>query len=242
MSQTKYIMSGGLAYTENKDMEKLRKYSSKGWHVREFKFMGYLLEKGESKDYIYNVDYRLLDDDGKEEYFNMFLESGWTHVASEGDIHLFRAKPGTRPIYTDRDTTIQKYENSNSLLNKLGIPFLLITILVWVASALSPEAWHNTLQVIAIILTILAVPTAFTLLAAYHSKWKIEGKKGLVNLARVVPVVLIAGFVMMLVNHSGATFTIKVIASALIGGIALPLFIWLVIYMYYKLRGQSSIK
>lgn len=242
MSQMKYIMSGGLAYSENRDMAKLRKYSSKGWHVREFKFMGYLLEKGESKDYIYNVDYRLLANEEKEEYFNMFVESGWSHVASEADIHLFRAKPGTRPIYTDRDTTVQKYENSNSLLNTLGFPLLLITILVWIASALSPEAWHNTLQVIAIILSILAVPTAFTLLATYRNKWKIEGKKGLVNLVRLVPVVLIAGFVVMLINHSGGTFTIKVIASALIGGIALPLVIWLVLFMYYKLRGQSSIK
>lgn len=36
MKQTKYMMSGGLAFSEEKDMEKLRRYSLKGWHVRDF--------------------------------------------------------------------------------------------------------------------------------------------------------------------------------------------------------------
>ena len=47
MRQTKYITSGGLAFSEDKDMEKLRRFSLKGWHVSGFKFMGYTLEKGE---------------------------------------------------------------------------------------------------------------------------------------------------------------------------------------------------
>lgn len=60
MSHSKYVMSGGLAFSEEKDMEKLQRLSLKGWHVRDFKFMGYTLEKGISTDYIYSVDYRLL--------------------------------------------------------------------------------------------------------------------------------------------------------------------------------------
>ena len=132
MRQTKYITSGGLAFSEDKDMEKLRQYSLKGWHVSGFKFMGYTLEKGESSDYIYSVDYRSLKEDEEEEYFDFFLSSGWSHIASEGDIHLFRAHPGTKPIYTDRDTTVEKYKNSSDSMKKLAIPFILITVLVWV--------------------------------------------------------------------------------------------------------------
>lgn len=72
MRQTKYITSGGLAFSEDKDMEKLRRFSLKGWHVNDFKFMGYTLEKGESSDYIYSVDYRSLKEDEEEEYFDFF--------------------------------------------------------------------------------------------------------------------------------------------------------------------------
>lgn len=72
MKQTKYIMSGGLAFSEDKDMEKLRQFSLKGWHVSDFKFMGYTLKKGESFDYIYSVDYRSLNEDEVEEYLDFF--------------------------------------------------------------------------------------------------------------------------------------------------------------------------
>ena len=108
MKQTKYITSGGLAFSEDKDMEKLRRYSLKGWHVSDFKFMGYTLEKGEISDYIYSIDYRSLKEDEEEEYFDFFSFSGWSHIASEAYIHLFRAHPGTKPIYSDRDTIVGK--------------------------------------------------------------------------------------------------------------------------------------
>lgn len=49
MRQTKYMMSGGLAFSEDKDMEKLRQFSLKGWHVSGFKFMGYTLKKDKAQ-------------------------------------------------------------------------------------------------------------------------------------------------------------------------------------------------
>ena len=88
MRQTKYITSGGLAFSEDKDMEKLRRFSLKGWHVSGFKFIGYTLEKGENSDYNYSVDYRSLKENEEEEYFDFFLSSGWSHIASEANIHL----------------------------------------------------------------------------------------------------------------------------------------------------------
>lgn len=68
MNQIKYITSGGLAFSENKDMEKLRRYSLKGRHVFDFSFMGYSLERGKKSDYIYSIDYRWLKEDEKKEY------------------------------------------------------------------------------------------------------------------------------------------------------------------------------
>jgi len=49
MSKKKYVMSGGLAFSENQDMEKLRKLSQKGWHVKKFSFLGYTLEQGKQE-------------------------------------------------------------------------------------------------------------------------------------------------------------------------------------------------
>ena len=58
MVKTKYVMSNGLAFGEKDDLKKLQKLSLKGWHVKDFKFMGYVLEKGEPEEYIYSLDYR----------------------------------------------------------------------------------------------------------------------------------------------------------------------------------------
>lgn len=82
MSQTKFIMSSGLAFSEEKDMDRLRRQSLKGWHVDSFQFMGYSLKKGESKDYIYSLDYRTLASAEENEYFEFFSSAGWSHVAS----------------------------------------------------------------------------------------------------------------------------------------------------------------
>ncbi|WP_017728792.1 DUF2812 domain-containing protein [Halalkalibacterium ligniniphilum] len=177
MRQTKYITSGGLAFSEEKDMEKLRRFSLKGWHVSDFKFMGYTLEKGESSDYIYSVDYRSFKEDEEEEYFDFFSSSGWSHIASEGYIHLFRAPPGTKPIYSDRDTSVEKYENLIGSMKCLAIPLVLITVLVWVGAMISSGTLKSLLHVIAVILSIIAIPTAWTVIATYNNKWKVKGKK-----------------------------------------------------------------
>ncbi|WP_255267008.1 DUF2812 domain-containing protein [Bacillus cereus] len=169
MRQTKYIMSGGLAFSEDKDMEKLRRFSLKGWHVSDFKFMGYTLEKGESSDYIYSVDYRSLKEDEEEEYFDFFSSSGWSHIASERNIHLFRAHPGTKPIYSDRDKSIEKYENSNHSMKCLAIPLVLITVLVWVGAMISSGTLKSLLHVIAVILSVIAIPTVWTVIATYNN-------------------------------------------------------------------------
>ena len=240
MSQTKYITSGGLAFYENKDMEKLRHYSLKGWHVSGFKFMGYTLEKGESTDYIYSIDYRSLQEEEREEYFDFFSSSGWSHVASEDDIHLFRALPGTKPIYTDRATTVEKYENSSGSMKKWAIPFILITVLLWAGAMITTGTLKSLLLVLAVILSVIAIPTAMTVTATYNNKWKIEGKTGLVNLVKIVPIVLLLTAVIILLFVEGTGDTIYILTSMLIGAIALPTIIWVIMSLYQKVWGKQG--
>src|SRR5690606_34825252 len=173
-SQTKYITSGGLAFSENKDMEKLRRYSLKGWHVSDFTFMGYTLKKGVSSDYTYSVDYRALKENEEAEYFYFFSSAGWSHVASNGNIHLFRGKPGTNPIYTDRNTTVEKYKNSISFMENFAIPSILLATLVWIGAMISSGTLKSILLIAAIILSIIAVPSAWTVISTYTNKWKVE--------------------------------------------------------------------
>lgn len=238
MRQTKYITSGGLAFSEDKDMEKLRRFSLKGWHVSDFNFMGYTLEKGENSDYIYSIDYRSLKEGEKEEYFDLFLTSGWSNIASEGNIHLFRAQPATKPIYTDRDTTAEKYANSINSMKKFAIPLVLLNGLVWFGAIFSSGTLKSVLLVVALILNVIVFPTAWTVLTTYTNKWKVEGRVRLVNLVKSILFLLlaIAVIVSLFVKDSSA----YIFASMVIGAITLPTAIWVIMSLYQKVEKKRA--
>lgn len=240
MTHTKYITSGGLAFAEEKDMEKLRNYSLKGWHVSEFKFMGYILKKGDSKEYIYSVDYRPLRKDEMQEYMEYFSFSGWEHISSEDNIHLFRALPGTKPIYSDRETTLEKHHNLGSSLKWPTISLLFLTVLLWLGTFISTGTLQITLAIIAFISTALFLPSIMTVITIYGNKWRAEGKGGLVKLIKYLPLlffVLMTVFILLVVD--GLSRSAVIIACMLIGGLISPAIIWGVMSLYYRIGKRA---
>ena len=237
MSKTKYIMSGGLAFSEEKDMDRLRRYSIKGWHVDSFKFMGYSLRKGESKDYIYSIDYRTLASDEAKEYFEFFSSAGWSHVASEGDMHLFRANPGTKPIYSDQETTVEKYTRANKRMIGVTIPLVLITALLWVGMIFTEDAIKTTLFVAATIFTLFAVPMMWTSFASTGYVLKAKGRKRTGHLLKWLPIIVIVGVVITLFIIDPSMVNKRILLSAIIGGIAGVVIVWVLGSIFNKIRG-----
>lgn len=240
MKQTKYITSGGLAFAEEKDMKKLRRFSLKGWHVSHFTFMGYTLEKGESSDFIYSIDYRSLNEDEKAEYFDFFSSAGWSHVVSEGNIHLFRAYPHTKPIYSDSETKAEKHKISGDSMKNVAISLVLITALVWVGAIISSGILQTILLAAAVIFSGLACPAAWTVLTTYSNKWKIEGRKKMVNLVKYMPAFLLSIAVIILFIVGGANITIIILTSMIIGAVALPTAIWLFMTLYHQIKRVNN--
>ncbi|WP_050180463.1 DUF2812 domain-containing protein [Domibacillus robiginosus] len=131
MKKTKYMGSGGLAFDEEQDMTRLEKMARKGWMFDRFAFMGYKLKKAQPQEIQYSLDYRKNAD---SDYFAYFKEAGWSHVASSANyIHLFSAPPGTVPIYSDKETMIDKYENEKIMMRKGAFVMLLVTLLCMAA-------------------------------------------------------------------------------------------------------------
>lgn len=126
MKNTKYIMSGGLAFAEERDMEKLSKYAEKGWLLERFAPLGFRLRRGQPQNLVYSVDYQVNVD---EEYDLIFEDAGWSRVCSAGgNIHIFRATAGTSPIYSDKTTTIDKYEREKKIMGITALPSLIACI------------------------------------------------------------------------------------------------------------------
>ncbi len=226
MTKSKYIMSKGLAFSEDKDMERLHRLSLKGWHVSRFSFMGYSLEKGESTEYIYSLDYRSLKEGEEEEYLDFFSSSGWSHIASEGNIHLFRAHPGTVPIYSDRDTTVEKYENVTRSMNGFSIPLLALTMIAWIVALISSGAIKSILQITASILSGFSILTVWTIIATYMNKWKVKGNKGSIMLVKVIGFLLLCTSIIIMAFVTDSDSNVRLVASMVIGAIAFPSAIW----------------
>ncbi|WP_040226977.1 DUF2812 domain-containing protein [Bhargavaea cecembensis] len=238
MKKTKYITSGGLAFSEEKDMKKLQRFSREGWHLKDFAFMGYTLEKGEPADFIYSIDYRTLEDGEEDEYLDVFDSSGWSHVASAATIHLFRAPAGTKPLYTDRETTVEKYGRNSAWIGKAALPLVLLTGIAWAGAILSTGILNAFLFVAAVILTVMAVPAAWTALTAYENKWKAAGRIKAASLAKVLPFLIVMGALIAFVGFSNTNAAVKMFLSMLAGALALPLLVWAVMASANRLRAK----
>ncbi|OCA87779.1 hypothetical protein A8F94_08010 [Bacillus sp. FJAT-27225] len=160
MAKTKYVASGGLAFEEEKDMEKLENLARKGWTFDKFYFLGYKLKKSSPQDLQYAIDYRKEAD---QDYFAYFAEAGWRHEGSSGDyIHLFSAPKGTAPIYTDKPSILEKYENEKSSMGKAALITLLINICIaavysFVITLDFFHTYESTIKIVFAIVQLLAV-------------------------------------------------------------------------------------
>lgn len=125
--KSKYVMISGLAFSEEGDMEKLKKYASEGWILEDI--VGgffYKLRKDKPQDIVYSLDYQT---DANEEYFAIFKESGWKPVVSvENQMYIFSAQVGTKPIYSDCQSEIDKYTSIRNQTRKGTLYSLIIAI------------------------------------------------------------------------------------------------------------------
>lgn len=178
MKRTKYMMSNGLAFSEEKDMEKLRQKALNGWHLKGFRFLGYELEKGESEDVVFSIDYRSLQPSEEEEYFEMFSFAGWTHVCSSVDkhMHIFKAKKGTKPIYSDVESTGDKFERLANPIKASAIFFVGLTTVLWLIMTYTKGIVQNITELAFLLSFVLTIPSIMTLSAVYYHKWKNKKK------------------------------------------------------------------
>ncbi|WP_243240376.1 DUF2812 domain-containing protein [Clostridium cibarium] len=101
--------------------------SSEGWILEGITGgFFYKLKKDKPKRIGYTLDYQ---SEANEEYFTLFKEAGWSPVLSmENQMHIFSAKAGTKPIYTDCESEIDKYSNIRNITKKGSIISSIIAV------------------------------------------------------------------------------------------------------------------
>lgn len=173
MRHKKYISSGGLAFSEKKDMQKLAKQAAKGWHLQDFAFMGYRLVRGEPKQVQYMIDYRTLDEAEEQEYLDMFEHAGWTLVCGSYGMYIFEAPIDAAPIYTDVDTKQDKLKRSASFIPKLALVSTVLTLIsFWIYYV--TDSWIAA--IVCLLLFILAVLSIWMTATFYYRSLKLIRK------------------------------------------------------------------
>lgn len=180
--KNKYVMINGLAFSEESDLEKLNKYASQGWILEDI--VGgffYKLKKEKPQNIVYNLDYQT---DTNEEYFTMFKESGWKLVTSiDNYIHIFSAQVGTKPIYSDYESEIDKYTSVRNRMKKGTLYSLIVAIVLIGLLALSSIAIKPMFLIIfgLLIIDIIVFVFNFMPYLAYNARIKQMNKYGKYN-------------------------------------------------------------
>lgn len=171
----KYMASWGLAFAEDKEMDKLSRMAAEGWHLEKFAPLGYTLVEGEPTEVKYSLDYRKQPD---EDYFELFSASGWEHVTSTGDeIHIFKGNLDARPLYSDVETTHEKYLKVERQMGKLALPLLIIWIGLMALLSLNwSNFMENAILAIEMIVTVALVFTGLPYLGFLFKRKRFERK------------------------------------------------------------------
>ncbi len=175
-------MINGFAFSEESDMEKLKEYARQGWILEDI--VGgffYKLRKDKSQDIIYNLDYQT---EANEEYFTIFKEAGWNCIVSvENYMHIFSAQAGTKPIYSDCDSEIDKYTSIRNLTRKGTLYSLILAIALIGLLVVSLVAIKPIFLIIVglLIIDIFVFVFNFMPYLAYNSRIKQIKKDGTCN-------------------------------------------------------------
>ncbi|MBL4935602.1 DUF2812 domain-containing protein [Clostridium sp. YIM B02515] len=180
--KTKYVMIRGLAFSEESDMKTLSDYAKQGWILQGISggFL-YKLKKDTPQDLVYSLDYQINAD---EEYFTIFKEAGWQKVVSvENQMHIFSAQAGTKPIYSDGQSEIDKYISVRNTTKRGTIYSLIAGIVIIALLALSLFAARPIFLILFGFLIIDMIIFTFNFMPylAYNSRIKQIKKYGKLN-------------------------------------------------------------
>jgi len=190
--KTKRISISGLAFDtywktpfftigwgEEWDMKRLAEEAQKGWIVTKIEMFNYVLKQGAPEDVQFYIDYQ---DTPDEDYFDVFLSAGWSHVYSDSYIHLFKAPIGVHPPHTDIDTKLVKLMHEMRRFGRYSVvSILFLSLVTWIveqlSGAASPSLWYPVMLFVLIVSFVAAVFTVLPFFGYWRRVSKLKKKK-----------------------------------------------------------------
>ena len=117
------------AWQDEKEEIWLSEMDKQGFHLEKISLPGwYKFSIGESRKFIYRLDFQSLRSKDRESYLQLFADSGWEHVGNMSSWEYFRreVQPGDTPdIYSDVESKTGKYRRVMIYLSIL-LPIMIV--------------------------------------------------------------------------------------------------------------------
>jgi len=149
------------AWQDENEEKWLEEMSKQGYHLSCLGTPGfYHFTISEPKNYIYRLDYQLFHKKDKEEYLQLFQDSGWEHIGEMSAWQYFRKEADNgeiTEIFTDIESKVAKYKR---ILTYLGVLYVAIIAIFSTHVVLNETfAWWSKSGVPIILLIVLIFMT-----------------------------------------------------------------------------------
>jgi hypothetical protein len=205
----RYEPSQGVAFDEASDMHRLSTLAAEGWRLIGFKGLRYVLEPAPPEQLIFALDYMYEPD---EAYVALCHASGWERVVTmDGLIHVFKAAPGTPPMFSTTESQ-QKVQRVHRRLLVPVIVSTVVAVLVWWAMVQWGQPWVAQLEPQWLLLVgtlgmfgaVVAVQALFIFTfmpwLAYRLRgWRGPGQVVLSSMRIFIPLITVVAFLWLMV-------------------------------------------
>ena len=164
-------MSAGLAFDPEKDLAMFTEMAGRGKQLAGIARHGHgwRFVDGAPEDAVFDLVHERSPDDDHLEYFRA---AGWSHVLTVGDVHIFKAAPGTPPVHTSTETRREELLGQRDRFVVLSL--VALAVFVGAVVGLASVDWNTWLEMGLLILTIIPVVYTVVPLAGY---WRRSRKR-----------------------------------------------------------------
>lgn len=157
-------MSAGLAFEPEKDLAMFAEMAGRGKHLAGNSRLGHgwAFVDGEPEDLVFDLAYERSPD---ADYLEYFRAAGWSHVLTMGDVHIFKAAPGTPPVHSGAETRREELTRERDRFMVYSLVALVVFVGVGVGIAYLD--WNGWVETGLLILAVIPVVYTVMPLAGY---------------------------------------------------------------------------
>lgn len=149
-------MGHGTAVKPERDLELLRAMAAAGHRLTGMKALGqWTFEDAPPEDAIVALTHHDAPD---ADYLEIFDAAGWNHVWGVGELQVFKAAPGTPPVYSDEETVRGDLTAQRRRYGRWAA----IRLLVLAVAALALGLRRAPQVVTAAVLVVVAIPVVYS--------------------------------------------------------------------------------